>query len=180
MKSMLGTGRDTREKSRPYSRLRIKKVLHLSSYPFLLFLQRACTLTPALQTPTASFPCSTRQAFRLQNPTQWDLYHTRRKVVASQHAQSSARDSVGTADSTNSVKTLTLESMLKFYGNDTERLGRHGLMREANETYLFHGTKVCGVLFRETVDIKCCLTHVAIAIFYHKPVRTVSATFRLR
>ena len=34
LKSMLGTGRDTREKSRPYSGLRIKKVPNLSAYAF--------------------------------------------------------------------------------------------------------------------------------------------------
>ena len=36
-----------------------------------------------------------------------------------------------------------MESMVNFYGDDTGELNKHELMHEANETYLFHGTKVC-------------------------------------
>ena len=40
------------------------------------------------------------------------------------------------------MQSLTLKSLIEFYGRDDAKLATHGLVQEANETYLFHGTKV--------------------------------------
>ena len=81
--------------------------------------------------------CMSQQAYRLQNATQWNLYRTRREAIALQHEQSVARTA-----SPNNVETLPLKSILEFYGSESSKLAQHGLMQEANETYLFHGTRV--------------------------------------
>ena len=75
------------------------------------------------------------KAYRLQNTTQWNLYRTRREVIAAQHTSSR-----GT--SANNVQSLTLKSIIEFYASDEDKLAKHGLLQDANESYLFHGTKV--------------------------------------
>ena len=44
--------------------------------------------------------------------------------------------------------------MLEFYGSESTKLAQHGLMREANETYLFHGTRVRCLLACQCVSLR--------------------------
>ena len=78
------------------------------------------------------------QVFRLQNPSQWDLYTTQRARIESERKKAFHSDE---AESVNRILPLTLKTMEQQLKHEA-RFKTH--TRWANEVYLFHGTKVSG------------------------------------
>ena len=78
------------------------------------------------------------QAFRLQNPSQWDLYATQRARIQSERKKAFHSDET---ESFNRIVPLTLKTMEQQLKNDTH-FNTKTLKSWANEVYLFHGTKV--------------------------------------
>ena len=124
---MLGTGRDTRTKSKPYNRLLIKKVVFAHCHHLPLCF-------PTRQSPIFGVRVH-RQLYRLQNPTQWDLYTTHRDRIVSQRQTAFDSDE---KEPVNNIVPRTLQIMRQ----NKDCFGQFVMESGANEAYLFHGTRV--------------------------------------
>ena len=105
--------------------------------------QEGCFRTLAPPPPVFPHPTFTdffgvrvhRQLYRLQNPTQWDLYTTHRDRIVSQRQTAFDSDE---KEPVNNIVPRTLQIMRQ----NKDFFGQFVMESGANEAYLFHGTRV--------------------------------------